>query len=281
MPLVDGYQILEESPLPRIVTLTSDFGLQDAYAGILRGVIISQAPEARVVDLSHEVPPYNVRRAAAIVADSYPYFPEGTVHLAVVDPGVGGAREIVVVRAAGQFFLAPDNGLLSCVVTAHPQGEARYFRNNALIAGKISATFHGRDIFAPLAAHLLNGGPFTEIGPLADLQQLSILADTRPVFSDDGTLKGEIDHVDSFGNAISNIEAADLAVVASKGEMTAVLGDSGYKIRGVGLSYQDAPPGEPLMLVNSSGRLEIAVNQGSAADHLGLIPGDTLILRES
>ena len=249
------------------VTLLTDFGLSDGYVAQMKGAILGIAPDARIVDVTHEVPPQDVLRAAWLISDAYPSFPEGTVHAVVVDPGVGSERRVICVSAAGQLFLAPDNGVLELVLrrAANPVifevSEARYFR------AEVSRTFHGRDIFAPVAAHLANGLDPAKLGPtLSGPVRLDIPVATFA----GGRINGSVAFADRFGNLITDIDAGLLGELSGE----PVVRVAGREIRGISRTYSDAPPGGLVCYVGSSDRLEIAVTGGSAVKELGSSTGE-------
>src|SRR5262249_19353343 len=189
--------------LAGIVALLTDYGLQDPYAGVMKGALLSVNPQARIVDLTHDIPPQDVREGSRVLAAARGYFPDGTVFVAVVDPGVGSDRAIVGVETDRQVFLAPDNGLLSfledSIVRMVRITEAKYFLK------PVSKTFHGRDIFAPVAGHLTRGVDLARFGP--PLKQLTPLEASLPRRTPDGGIQGEVVTIDRFGNLITNIPA--------------------------------------------------------------------------
>lgn len=237
----------------------------------MKGVILSTAPESRIVDLSHGIAPQNILEGALFLAAAIPSFPAGTIHVAVVDPGVGTTRRPVIARCAGQFVVFPDNGLLTLLERTHPVDSAVVIENPALMAASPSATFHGRDIFAPAAARLSLGTPLAEFGAAAgNLVKIPV---PEASLDQEGQLHGEIIHVDRFGNCITNI-SRDM-----------VPGDSNYRVQvaaatlpGILRTYGDVPPGTLLALFGSSGHLEIAVAMDSAARTLELDPGTPVTL---
>jgi S-adenosylmethionine hydrolase len=253
-----------------IITLTTDFGLADGYVGVMKGVIAARAPGARLIDLSHAIAPQDVRGAAALLHRAIPYFPAGTIHLAVIDPGVGSTRHPIIVTTPDAIFVGPDNGLFSAALA---QGGAQTWRLDRpqFWLPQVSATFHGRDIFAPVAAHLANGVPAAELGsPLPHPVRLP--PPPEPELKPDGRLSGRITHADHFGNLISDIPAAWVA----DGRWACRIG--GEQIVGLSRSYADAPPGQLLMLISSDGFLEIAVRDGSARTRADLDVGAALEL---
>jgi S-adenosylmethionine hydrolase len=219
-----------------IITLLTDFGQRDAYAGIMRGVLLGICPTAPLVDLTHAVPPQAVRLGALVLRSAVPYFPDGTIHLAVVDPGVGSARAPVAVR----------------------------LENRTLFREPVSDTFHGRDLFAPVAAHLAAGVPFETVGTeLAALQPLDL-----PTASEqDGTVDGEIVHVDHFGNLITNVPRSALSAFRPSALSVRI---GAMTIAPLVRTYAAVSPGEPAALIGSWGTLEIAVRDGSAAARFGV-----------
>lgn len=255
-----------------IITLLTDFGNRDSYVAEVKGVILSICPNATLVDISHEVAPQNVAEGAFLLAQAAPYFPTGTVHLAVVDPGVGSQRAAVAVCVANACFVGPDNGLLQPMLervsgyTAVSLSNRAYWR-----VAQPSATFHGRDVFAPVAAHLANGVPLAALGPMA-VSLASLPQDARPARDGEGW-RGQIIHVDRFGNLISNIPGEWLA--DGQRWVATIAGRSDIVLVG---TYADVAPGAPLMLVGSHGYVELAVNRGSAAAMLGVALGATLCL---
>ena len=233
--------------MPAIVTLTTDFGDRDGYVGAMKGVILSRAPGVVLVDITHAVPPQDIAAAANALADAAPFFPPGTVHVAVVDPGVGGERAAVVVAAGGQLFVGPDNGIFALAAprpdAVHVIAEPDFRR------ASVAATFHGRDVFAPAAAQLALGAPPGAAGPAVPLRgRLELAAGDCVV------------HVDRFGNLVT-----DIARVPA----TATIRIAGRTIAGVSRTYENGAPGELLAYVGSRGTIEIAVRGGSAAELLG------------
>jgi S-adenosyl-L-methionine hydrolase (adenosine-forming) len=245
--------------MPPIITLLTDFGTADGYVAEMKGVIYSAAPYATIADLSHEVPPQDIELARLAVARYWRRFPAGTVHVIVVDPGVGTSRAALAVESDGRILLGPDNGVLS---------PALLFPNAITVAlhlGKsVSATFHGRDVFAPAAAALATGAA---LGTLGEPFAMPLVRRTKePVRMSDGGIAGEIIAIDRFGNAITNILGGHGGRV-----------DVGGRIVPVGKVYSEVPPGGTVALAGSSGLLEIAVREGSAAHELELTRGAPVI----
>ena len=248
-----------------LITLTSDFGLADGYVGAMKGVILSIAPAAALVDLTHQIPPQDVRAGAYALSQAAGEFPAGTVHLAVVDPGVGGPRRALAVRARGCLWVGPDNGLFTHVLgDPAAAAEARQLSHTGLARPDMSATFHGRDLFAPAAAHLASGFPFAEVGPpVTDPVRLAAPQPRR----DGADLIGEVVHVDGFGNLITNLPAAMLDALPGR---PTVRVEADTVVAGLSATYGSVPDGDVVALIGSGGLLEIGVNGGSAADTLRL-----------
>lgn len=274
-----------------LIALLTDFGLADAYVGTMKGVALSICPQARLVDLTHAIQPQNVRQAAYVLLTAFRHFPRHTVFLVVVDPGVGTAREPVAVETTVGTYVAPNNGVLSYVLPHTTVRHAVALDNPAYHLPGVSQTFHGRDIFSPAAAHLAGGAPITELGsPLPELAKLPDPAlEIAP-----GRVRGEVLHIDHFGNVITSIGhlawAGDSVL-----ELDPQFGDQRsesvrlhpnrcrVRIHDTALSpirrtYGAVAPGALTPLVGSSGQLEIGVNQGSAAQVLGAALGDPVIL---
>ena len=256
--------------MPAVITLLTDFGVESTYPAQMKGVILGRCPTATVVDLSHGVPRHDVRTAAFMLASAARAFPPGTVHTAVVDPQVGGQRRILAAEAAGQMFLAPDNGLLTLVaccgflgVSDEPCARFVSVENRSLFRTDVSSTFHGRDIFAPVAAALACGTPLADLGPEVDAIERFVLPTARP---DGTTIAGEVLHTDPFGNLVTNIPSAMLADTPHERIHVHV---TGAVVRGLCAAYCDVPAGWLLAYIGSAGLLEVAVNRQSAASRLG------------
>jgi len=264
--------------MPRpIITFTSDFGLADWFVGVVHGVIYGICPEARVVDLAHGIPPGNIARASFVLEAAAPDFPPGTIHLAVVDPGVGTTRRALAVRSRGQVFVGPDNGILEWALAA-PGAEARVLTSERYFRPVVSRTFHGRDVFAPCAAHLLCGIAFGKLGAtVTDPVRLE-----RPAPRVEGeALLGRVAYIDRFGNALTNL-VADVVAHAFPGvpeeQLEVEVGTR--SIRGISRSYGDEEVGAIVALMGSSGRLEIAQVGGDASSRLGLGEDDPVRVRK-
>lgn len=258
-----------------LVTLTTDFGPGSHYVAALKGVILSLNPDADILDLSHAILPQQIAHGAFFLAQVVRYFPPDAVHLAVVDPGVGTDRGLIYARMAHQHFLAPDNGLLSWVARRSPPGSIITLRDPAYWRAEVSATFHARDILAPVAAHLTLGLDPTKLGPpQTDLVRLPWPEPRRHNDSIEGVILFE----DSFGNLITNLDRDALqAIPLTEAHVELPSGTRLNLLR----TYADAPPGTPLALIGSTGHLELAVAGGSAAKTLGLCPGDAVLVRSA
>ncbi len=253
----------------RIITLTTDFGLADGYVGILKGVILGIAPAVRLIDLSHDIPPQDVRGAAYVLARAAPYFPGGTVHLAVVDPGVGGEQRPVLVQTERALYVGPDNGVFTHAL-AELGARAWVLDRPAFWLSEPSRTFHGRDIFAPIAAHLAHGVLPDQIGqPISDPVRLSLAQSIRHT---DGHISGQVVHVDRFGNLITDIPADWV----KSGRWTCRV--AGQQIARVGATYADGAPGALVALISSGSTLEVAVRDGNAAQRLHVKAGEPVAL---
>jgi hypothetical protein len=252
-----------------LITLLTDFGTQDGFVAQMKGVILSIHSNCTLIDVSHDIPPFSIQHAALVLKGIAGYFPQGTVHLAVVDPGVGSVRKPMALRAFDSYFVGPDNGLFSWIMASTAEWQAREIANTDLVSPNPHPTFHGRDIFAPIAAHLSLGRQFSEVGPL--IHQPVCFSCPHPLKTPAG-LKGEIIHTDRFGNVTTNIDQSML-IRAVK------LVNAGQKnIPGLSRFFAEAPPGAPVALVNSFGFLEIALNGGNAASLLGLDIGDPVTI---
>lgn len=260
--------------MPRhLITLTTDFGTGSPYVAQMKGVILSLCREVDLVDLSHAIKPQNVREGAVELADAAPRFPAGTIHVAVVDPGVGTGRRIVYAEIGEQRYVAPDNGLLSLLARRDSPQRIFALENPRYWLPQVSPTFHGRDIMAPVAAHLARSLAPAELGPpqgglvMLDWPELQRSADG---------IVGEVLCVDSFGNLITNIDFDELEALGHPAGLVIECG--GHQIRGVVQTYAAALAGELVALIDSQGRLEIALVEGSAARELRIEPGEAVVV---
>jgi S-adenosylmethionine hydrolase len=247
-----------------IITLTTDFGERDPYVGMMKGVILSINPRALIVDITHGISPGSILEGSTIIKEAYRYFPSGTVHVGVVDPGVGGERRPIAAASKGHFFVGPDNGLFWPVIAADPLADVIHLTEKHYWMDTVSFTFHGRDIFAPVAAHLLGG---TDLFLMGEKMDNPVALDYPLVRREQDRLVGEVIRVDHFGNLITNITKEDLAGFLSSEGLSVAIG--GLTLTGIHTTYTDVSEGEPLALIGSSNVLEIAVNRGSARANLG------------
>ena len=247
------------------ISLLTDFGLRDEYVGVMKGVIASINPKANVIDISHTIAPQNIVQAAYILWTSHVYFPKKTVHVAVVDPGVGTHRRIIALQANDYYFLAPDNGLLTFVInnytcTSVCLTESRFFLSH------VSDTFHGRDIFAPVAAHLSKDLNINQLGEMVPSHTLVKLPDIHPI-KQDGQLIGQVIMTDHFGNLITNISQEDLHPDMNPSIMIHI---NNISIQGIASNYMQVRKGDVLAIIGSKGLLEISINCGNASQELGI-----------
>ncbi|MGQ9687227.1 MAG: SAM hydrolase/SAM-dependent halogenase family protein [Desulfobaccales bacterium] len=251
-----------------VITLLTDFGTRDPYVAAMKGIILSLNPAATLVDLTHDIAPQDITAAAFFLEEAAPYFPVGTIHLAVVDPGVGTSRRGLAARAGDHFWVGPDNGLFHLIFQQKGPAEVVSLENPEYFRSSVSTTFHGRDIFAPVAAHLSLGTPLGALGPaVADPVALPWPA---PDFTPEA-VRGEIVYVDGFGNLISNIKGQELLAWLAETPPLVILGS--LTIRNLVRTYGEVAPGGFLALVGSHGFLEIAANQGNAAQRLSVGKG--------
>lgn len=251
-----------------IITLLTDFGLSDPYVGSMKGVILNINPDVRIIDITHDISPQNVDEAAFVLKRVYSYFPRGTIHVVVVDPGVGSERAILAVQAESYIFLAPDNGVLKYIFD--DDADARVFRltNHAYFLEKVSHTFHGRDIFAPVAAHVSKGVTLERLG---ESFHDYVVGNVKKPVEGKTEIIGEIIHIDKFGNGVTNIDGTLL-----KGRSKIMIRIKGHELDELCRAYTDVPVGEPLALVGSGGTLEISVHRGDAKQRMGFLVGDSV-----
>jgi S-adenosylmethionine hydrolase len=260
-----------------VITLLTDFGPADHYVAAMKGVILGICPHARLVDITHQITPFSISEGAYTLAQAWKYFPKGTVHLAVVDPGVGSARRAMAVEMEGHRFVAPDNGLLTMVLGSNARigkirireiSKRRYFHE------PVSNTFHGRDIFAPVAAHLAKGLALARVGkPLTD----PVTGDfAKPIQLPDGRWRGTVLSIDRFGNIITNFDWASFNEIAGRPFSLRL---SSRMLTIYSVTYASAPLSRPFVLQGSSGYVEISINKSSAAATLNTVPGATVIFK--
>jgi S-adenosylmethionine hydrolase len=255
-----------------LITLTTDFGEADHFVGVMKGVILSIAPRAAIVDITHQIPAFEPREAAFTVAETYPHYPKRTVHVVVVDPGVGTARRPILVEAAGQYFLGPDNGVLS-MVYGREKSTVRHVTNEKYFLHPVSQTFHGRDVFAPAAAHLVKGVTPARLGKR--IEDYLRTQDHRPVQTGKRTWAGVVLKADRFGNLITSFHVREFPAVLQR---PFVMIAGVRTVEKLAAHYAEAPGGEPVVVVGSSGYLEVCINQASAAKTLGCAAGTPMEL---
>jgi hypothetical protein len=278
---------VRERPTMPVITLLTDYGGRDYYVGALKGVILGIAPNVRIVDITHDVEPHNILQGAFVLWQIWPWYPPGTIHVAVVDPGVGSDRRIILGQYAGRYVVAPDNGLITLLHREIP-AEAMYIvENRRFFTSELSATFHGRDIMAPVAAHLANGVKPKEFGRVTDRLETLPVAEKGEIIGD--AVRGTVLYVDRFGTLVTNIRREQLAglrpdaaglpsvdLPASAGRQTAggtrhawTVLVNGLSIGPIRSAFFEVPQGEPVALIGGSGHLEIAINQGRAVERFG------------
>ena len=256
-----------------IITLTTDFGLADQYVGAMKGVLLSKCTGVCLVDITHEIPPFSIYAGTYAIAQAAPYFPARTIHLVIVDPGVGTSRRPLLIEALDQLFIAPDNGVLSLLLRGAKAFTAREISNQSLWPPNPSSTFHGRDIFAPVAAALASHAICpNDVGPL--VEQIFLLPDLEPLESSPGLWSGRLLSVDRFGNAVTNFKTArfpaNFSILARQ-----------HQLSEFRQTFGSAGNATIFLYPGSSGYWEIGMNRESAAAHLELLPGDPLSLRDT
>lgn len=264
--------------MKRTIALVTDFGLKSAYSGIMKGVIWSINPEANIVDLSHNVDFGDISEAFYILKESIDYFPVGTIFAAVVDPGVGSSRRIIAIDYSGKFILAPDNGLAGVLFHKIGNSDTRLYSitKKEYCLDNVSNTFHGRDIFAPVAAWISSGADLKNMGDVIDSASLKYFDLPEIRLLDDGSIEGEIARIDGFGNLITNITKEMLQSKNDFQSLTVV--NAGIEINSISEFYAQGRDHEPMLLIGSSGYLEIAVNNSSAKDRLLVGKGSRVLL---
>lgn len=255
-----------------VITLTTDFGLQDYYVGALKGVMLNIAPTVRLVDISHDIPPQDIMAGAWVMQNAAPLYPENTVHLVVVDPGVGTDRKAIALKIEDHYFVGPDNGIFS-LLAKNNAFRAVHLTNEDYWQSAPSNTFHGRDIFAPVAAHLSAGVDLTELGDPID--KLETYRWASPIADKDG-LQGWILHIDKFGNLITNLSASTIEEVVGEKDVKIYVGNT--ILTEIVTTFGNVIEGEPAAYIGSSGMLEIAINKGDAREMLGIKKGAQISL---
>jgi len=255
-----------------LITLITDFGIEDTYAGVLKGVILSISPGCRIVDITHHIPPQDVRAACFALSTAYAYFPKGTIHLVIVDPGVGGKRRPLLIETEDYFFIGPDNGVFTAILVKLGLKSVIEITNREYFLEEVSSTFHGRDIFAPVAAHCANGCPSSRFGP--PVSDYVLLDWPQPSVVKPGEAQGTILHIDRFGNLVTSFSRDYIKQMT--GNRTFRIECAGRIITQMVPSYSCAQPGELCGVFDSSNYLEISVTNGSARDILNVQCGDSV-----
>jgi len=262
-----------------VITLLTDFGIEDEYVGLMKGVILAFHPSATIVDITHHIDPQDIVQAAYLIRCCYSYFPRGTIHLVVVDPGVGSDRSIIAVQTEKYCFVAPNNGVLTFVFDAERSVRIVRVADPAYFLHPVSDTFHGRDIFAPVGAHLGEGLDIRRLGPDVDGRFLVRVKAPEPYLSSQGELVGEVVWIDRFGNLITNVDSNRLHAFRKAGpEKRLGISVRSLLIEGLSGRYGDVAPKRTLALIGSRGYLEIAVNCGSARQRFKAEKGDAVKL---
>jgi S-adenosyl-L-methionine hydrolase (adenosine-forming) len=263
------------APMERpIITLTTDFGLEDPFVGVMKGAILGIAPEVQIVDITHSIPSHNILQASLILRNSYCFFPKATIHVVVVDPGVGSSRRPILVVTKRYFFIGPDNGALSLACELEDQVQVFHLTSRKHFLNPVSNTFHGRDVFSPVAAWLSRG---TAPDLLGERVSSLVKLDFPPVRRNGNTLDATILYTDKFGNLVTNISAQDLSG-PEKDSLPFVIQLGDKMISQLRPSYAGAAPGEIFLIWGSSGLLEISMNQASAADMLKIEKDQKLVV---
>jgi S-adenosyl-L-methionine hydrolase (adenosine-forming) len=264
-----------------LIALLTDFGTEDHYVGAVKGSILTVCPDASLVDVAHDLPPHDVVAGAFALAAAYRFFPAGTVFLTVVDPGVGSQRRALAMEAAGYRFVGPDNGLFSFLLRDQASARVHQITNAGLFRFEVSPTFHARDVFGPVAAHLARGLPLEDVGPVLGDPVLLPSPPTRRLGAEEW--ETEVLHVDRFGNLITHLRREELHAIMA--ELEEDLSGLAAVVEGLVVplcrTYADVPDGEPCALVGGSGRLEVAVNRGNASRLLGAARGAPVRVRRA
>jgi S-adenosyl-L-methionine hydrolase (adenosine-forming) len=254
-----------------IVTLTSDFGINDHFVGTMKGVILNIAPEAKIIDICHSVQPFDILDGALTIAQAYSYFPSGTTHVVVVDPGVGTARRPLLVSTEKHYLVAPDNGVLSLIMDREERVKVRHITGQHYFLQPISNTFHGRDVFAPVAGYLAKG---VDTGKLGDeISDYIRFSAPKPKVVDEGKLRGVILKVDRFGNLVTNFTLPDIPALFQDPPVAFKIMIGDREITELHSTYSEALPNEVFAILGSMGYLELAANRASAAQLLGVGKG--------
>ena len=262
---------------PHVVTLTTDFGLADHFVGAMKGVVLDVLPEANIVDISHAVQAFDVLDGALMISAAYSYFPAGTVHMVVVDPGVGSERRPILAAVGEHYFVAPDNGVLSLVYQNAERISVREITSSHYFRQPVSTTFHGRDIFAPVAANLAKGVDPAKFGE--EITDYAAFAAPKPKAAPDGSLRGIVLKIDRFGNLLTNIRATDAPHLLGENAPPFRIVVGQHEIAEILTHYAQGRPGKLFGIIGSAGYLEISSNRTSAAKLLGAVKGTEVSLK--
>lgn len=262
--------------MANLITLMTDYGTRDSFVASVKGVILKTNPQAAIIDITHEIAPQDIWEAAFTLRETYAQFPKGTIHLAVVDPGVGSGRKPIIVVTESYYFVGPDNGLFSLIYRDAERLRVHHITASHYFIANPGPTFHGRDVFAPVAASLAKGIPSGSFGDeITDFVKLNVPAVKRT----DSTLEGHIVHIDRYGNLITNIMHKDMITLAPEGKPCAsIISIGGKEIKGLKKYYAEAAPGEPGAIINSNGHLEIFLFRQNARTTLSLKRGEVVRL---
>lgn len=260
-----------------IITLTTDYGTRDAFVACMKGIILKTNPQAQIIDITHEIAPQDIWEAAFTLKSAYAQFPKGTIHLAVVDPGVGSGRRPIIVITEGYYFVGPDNGLFSLIYRDAERVRVHHITASHYFIANPGPTFHGRDIFAPVAASLTKGIPSGNFGDeITDFVKLNVPVPKRS----ENSIDGHVVHADRFGNVITNITYKDIQSLipegATMGQVAVTV--TGKEIKGLRKFYAEAATGEPSAIINSSGQLEIFLYRQNARTTLSIKRGEAIRL---
>ena len=263
----------EKQNMTPIITLLTDFGLKDTYTAQMKGIILSISPKTKIVDITHQIPPQDILQAAYLLSTATKHFPKETIHIVVIDPGVGGARKAIVIQTKRSLLVGPDNGVLTLAAEEEGITTIVQITNKKYMLNKISKTFHGRDIFAPAAAFLSKGIPLSDLGPELNSQNITYLPIEKAKIIEE-KIVGQIIHIDRFGNAVTNIpkEITEKFGITYGDKIRIKINEKlkeGEKIKFVS-TFSQAKKGEIIALINSDDKLELSINQGSAEKILNL-----------
>lgn len=269
--------------MKRFIGLLTDFGLMDNFVSLMKATIFSINPDVEIIDISHQIEPGNIRQASFILLTSVEYFPEGSIFVAVVDPGVGTNRHTLCASAGKHFFIAPDNGLLTYVFEKYKNHKIHIFTNEKYQLENPSKTFHGRDIFAPLSAYIAKGIPIDELGEEIPYSKIIHLPSLMCYYNSQGNLIGEVVHIDRFGNIITSLSSEMLCINMHnilKQDLKWLFEIGNTKIKNISLTYSDVKEGDFIAYIGSSGFIEIGIRNGNAAKEIAAYPGQVICARK-